>query len=657
MMDNAYWIWKRSDFENFHNLKMHSRRTEFGVEYPPFWRMTPPSVRLDFLSEYNALKDFTVSVAHTGIGYLILDERKMFDIKKEITLPSGEHRVRVSIQTDCCFPTIYINGEFLKTDSSWGVCEPFAKRENAAFSAMFDAAEKNPTVFPFEYERVMPIKAEKLERGIMYDFGKEVFCKVKLSNLNADEKTFLVYGESREEALDKENALIYYTSELSTSAEFIPSAFRYLYLECSNAQKVEIDAEFEFLPITDKAYFKCDNEFFTKIWDVCSYTFHLCNREFLIDGIKRDRWCWGGDAYESYLCDYYLFFDKESVTRTLNLLIGNGNFDLHVNTIPDYTALTVIGVLDYYMHTADVEYIKAIYPQLEKIYEYTYSRLNGEGFVDNFERDWIFIDWSDDLDKDGAMSAEQILLWKMNKAMAELADAIGEDTKKYDGNADELKIKIMDKFWRDDLGGFIDSYTSGNNRINRQANVFAIMFDFVDRTKKNIILNNVLLNDNVPPIVTPYFKFYELVALGIMGRIDIVQKEIENYWGGMLKLGATTIWEIFNPDENAAEHYAMYSKPFGRSLCHAWGGGPIYLLGRFCAGVYPTSAGYKTFRVEPIKGNFNNFEAVVPVNNGEVSVKLDEKSITVISNVDGGELLWDNQLYKIQKNITLSVNI
>jgi hypothetical protein len=47
----------------------------------------------------------------------------------------------------------------------------------------------------------------------------------------------------------------------------------------------------------------------------------------------------------------------------------------------------------------------------------------------------------------------------------------------------------------------------------------------------------------------------------------------------------------------------------------------------------------------------------VPVNNGEVSVKLDEKSITVISNVDGGELLWDNQLYKIQKNITLSVNI
>lgn len=656
-MSNAFWIWKRSDFENYHNLKMHSRRTEFGVEYPPFWRMTPPSVRLDFLSEYNAANDFAVNVAHTGIGYLILDERKMFDINKEITLPSGEHKVRVSVQTEYGFPTIYIDSEFLKTNSEWGVCEPFAKREAAALSLMFDAYDKIPTVFPFEYKKITPVKSKTLKNGILYDFGKECFCKVTLSNLNSDEKTLLVYGESREEALDKENALVYYTSEGTTEAQFIPSALRYLYLECSNAADVDIDVQFEYLPIEDKAYFKCDNEAFSKIWDVCSYTFHLCNREFLIDGIKRDRWCWGGDAYESYLCDYYLFFDKEAVTRTLNLLIGNGNFDLHVNTIPDYTSLTVIGVWDYYMHTGDVEYIKAIYPQLERIYRYTCSRLNSDGFIDNYERDWIFIDWSDDLDKDGAMSAEQILLWKMTKVMANLGDVVGVNTENYVKAAADLTEKILNKFWRNDLGGFIDTYTSGKNRVNRQANVFAIMFDFVDENKKNIILNNVLLNDTIPPIVTPYFKFYELVALGIMGRVDIVQKEIESYWGRMINLGATTIWEMFNPEEKGTEHYAMYSKRYGRSLCHAWGGGPLYLLGRFCAGVYPTGAGYSTFKVEPLKGIFNNFEASVPVNNGTVTVKYEEKTITVTSDVDGGELVLGNDSYKVHKNIPLSINI
>ena len=82
MNNKAYWIWKRCDFENYHSLYMHSRRTEFGVEYPPFWQMTPPSVRLNFLKEYSSDCDFEIKVFHTGIGYLILDEREMFDINK-----------------------------------------------------------------------------------------------------------------------------------------------------------------------------------------------------------------------------------------------------------------------------------------------------------------------------------------------------------------------------------------------------------------------------------------------------------------------------------------------------------------------------------------------------------------------------------------------
>ena len=81
-----------------------------------------------------------------------------------------------------------------------------------------------------------------------------------------------------------------------------------------------------------------------------------------------------------------------------------------------------------------------------------------------------------------------------------------------------------------------------------------------------------------------------------------MQKKIESYWGGMIDLGATSIWEQYLPTEKGAEHYAMYGKKYGCSLCHAWGGGPIYLLGRFSAGVYPTDVGYKTFVVEPKLG-------------------------------------------------------
>ena len=49
--------------------------------------------------------------------------------------------------------------------------------------------------------------------------------------------------------------------------------------------------------------------------------------------------------------------------------------------------------------------------------------------------------------------------------------------------------------------------------MTRHANIFAVLFDFVDETKKQQILKNVLLNDEVTQITTPYFKFFEQDAL------------------------------------------------------------------------------------------------------------------------------------------------
>ena len=44
----------------------------------------------------------------------------------------------------------------------------------------------------------------------------------------------------------------------------------------------------------------------------------------------------------------------------------------------------------------------------------------------------------------------------------------------------------------------------------------------------------------------------------------------------MLESDTTTFWEEFpEPGESA---YAMYGRPFARSLCHAWGAGPAALL-------------------------------------------------------------------------------
>ena len=105
------------------------------------------------------------------------------------------------------------------------------------------------------------------------------------------------------------------------------------------------------------------------------------------------------------------------------------------------------------------------------------------------------------------------------------------------------------------------------------------------------------------------------------------------------------------------EHYAMYGEKYGKSLCHAWGASPIYLLGKYALGVRPTSAGYATFDVVPNLMCFGSFEGKAPVLGGYVSVKMDESSVTVFTDRNGGTLVINGERYAVEKNIPLTVSV
>ena len=102
---------------------------------------------------------------------------------------------------------------------------------------------------------------------------------------------------------------------------------------------------YEYLPLDYRGAFKSSDQELNKIWDVSAYTMHLTSREFFIDGIKRDRWVWSGDAYQSYLMNYYLFFDSASVERTLLALRGKRTCDSSRKHHNGLFALLVCGCL------------------------------------------------------------------------------------------------------------------------------------------------------------------------------------------------------------------------------------------------------------------------------------------------------------------------
>lgn len=646
-MAKAQWIWYHGDFELYHSLKLHSRREEFGFQYPPFWSMKTPYPTVTFRKRYHADGDDFIHVVCRCKAYMEIDGRR-YPTNKDIELDEGDHTIVVNTISAGGLPSIYINAKYLVTDGTWeaNINTPDSTLPVGTWDA-YSSPEDDPEVFPFRYETKTPVKITETAEGTLYDFGKEMYGIIRMEGTDPAASLRVVYGESDAEATDPQYALVRETVTGAEEYALAPRAFRYVCVKSDGKLPASLTANYEYLPLEYKASFSCNRRAVKKIFDTCAYTLHLNAREFFLDGIKRDRWCWSGDAYQSFMANNYLFFDPEITKRTINALLGKPPYDQNVNTITDYSLYLIIGTYEYYYATGDCHFIKTVFPRLVGLYNFFNGRLNEEGYIHQVDGDWIFIDWSD-MDKGGPLAAEQILLWRCRHAMADLAELVGEDGTGYRKAADRLKRSIMRDFWREDRGAFVDTHASGKENVSRHPNIFAILYDFVSPKRARRIAKCVLENDSVTHITTPYFEFFELCALCKLGKLTAAQKKIESFWGGMVSLGATSIWEKFNPDNDWAGHYEMYGNKYGCSLCHAWGGGPIYLLGRYCLGVYPTSVGYETFAVEPKKGVFKNMEGTVPLpKDGSVTVRMDAHSCTVCTNRDGGVLRLNGAEYPI----------
>ena len=657
-MKQAKWMWKYGEFEVYHHMLVHTRRAELGCEYPTMWQISGICPWVEFSINVDISEPGYINAKINGTGFVAIDNKR-FPCGENVVIPTGRHNVNIRIINPHGLPCAYADsdvcpsgeGWYTVLSKDWDMYHPKAVPVGCT-PAYYDR-DDNPEVFAFEYETHHPVSCEKVDGGMLYDFGKETMGKLHIDGTKG-EKIGIYYGESREEALDTEHTYIREFAEGSENHTLRSIAFRYVYIKSESAQDYKVYYDYEYLPVKQRGKFSCSDERVNKIWDVSAYTFQLNSREFYFDGIKRDRWVWSGDAYQSYMVNNYLNFDKEIVKRTIIALRGKDPVEQHINTITDYSFYWIISVMNYYKYTGDMDFVKMMFPKMQSLMQFCEGRKNEDGFVDFAEGDWIFIDWSP-MDKTGAICAEQILFYQAYKALADAAKLIGFASEIYEREADILKTKINEYYWDEEKGAFIDSYSSGKRNVTRHPNIFAVMYDFATEAQLESIVKNVILNDDITQITTPYFKFFELDIMCKIGKKDYVEDMISSYWGGMIDLGATTIWETYDPETQGIEHYAMYNKKYAKSLCHAWGAGPVYLFGRYWLGVYATSNGCATYAVEPYLGGFEYIEGTVPVEGGDVYVYADKDKVTVRSEVEGGTLIWKDKTYTIEAGKEITV--
>jgi hypothetical protein len=411
--------------------------------------------------------------------------------------------------------------------------------------------------------------------------------------------------------------------------------------------------------VTQQGSFECSDTLLNHIWKTSAYTLHLTDREVMIEGIKRDRWMWSGDAIQSYLMNYYSFFDAPVVQRTIWALRGKDPVRQHINTILDYTFYWFNSVYDYYLYTGDSEFVRRIYPRMQSLMQWVEGRLNSRGMVEGKKNDWVFVDWSPGkMSKGGELAFEQMVYLRSLEAMRLCADIVGNETdaKKYAEREQALKEQLTPTFWNGKA--YVHNVEKGrqSDAITRYANIFAVLYGYADDSQRASILKEVLLNDSIMPITTPYMRFYELEALCALDRHDLVMKEMRSYWGGMLREGATTFWETYDPKEKYPQRLAMYSHPYGKSLCHAWGASPIYLLGKYYLGVRPTKPGYAEWECKPCLGDLKWMKGDVPTPNGNIHIEMTRKQVTIEATGCGtGTLIIGNKLVTIEPNIKKTI--
>ena len=673
--NQATWIWYPGDYEIWLGNKMNNRRTERGAFFPPFWKADSHFVTVEFSTVVDLAADEEIAIAAEGIFNIKLDGKLQFGMPSRFLLPAGRHNLNIKVWNQTTPPALFVEGATVKSNSSWKVT--FEDKEwidesgkaSDTSATIYAAAgswnftqEQRPSQYKLCREPLKAVAVQEVEGGRLYDFGRETFGYAVLEGAKGCGEVAIYYGESPEEAQDK--AYCETLDRIAVAEEVITDlatnasepltaryvlgnskAFRYLYVTTEGVELEGVSMEYEYAPVEYRGSFRSSDEALNRIWEIGAYTMHLTTREFFIDGIKRDRWVWSGDAVQSYLMNYYLFFDSECVKRTTWLLRGKDPVTAHTNTIMDYTFYWFIGIYDYYMYTGDLHFVKQIYPRMQTMMAYVLGRTNRNGMVEGMTGDWVFVDWADGfLDKKGELAIEQVLLCKSLETMAlcaKLAE-VEEDIATYEQLAAALRAKLLPAFWSEAKEALVHNRIDGvqSESVTRYANMFAAFFGYLSPEQQAQIKRSVLLNDEVLKITTPYMRFYELEALCVMGEQEAVMGEMKAYWGGMLEEGATSFWEKYNPSEHGTEHLAMYGRPYGKSLCHAWGASPIYLLGKYYLGVRPVKAGYAEFEIRPTTGGLEWIEGVIPTPNGTIAVKMDQQTISVEATEGEGWLYF-----------------
>lgn len=408
-----------------------------------------------------------------------------------------------------------------------------------------------------------------------------------------------------------------------SSNESPESGFRFAYIELEAPNTaVELRAVTATLIVRDVEYigsFASSDPMLGEIYDTAAYTVHLNMQRYLWDGIKRDRLVWAGDMNTEIAAILAVFGGSSDVVRrSLDFARDVTPAGEAMNTIRSYTLWWIIAHYDWYMGTGDHDYLMQQKEYLKELLPRYFAYIGEDGR----ETMGGYFDWPTQGEGNEARShaGKQGLFKLAMMAAAEILRYLGESEMSEECTRRALQLSAHSP---DPMG-------------YKQAAAMLALANIGDTAA---LTENVILPGGAEGL-SSFLGYYTISAAAEAGRTDAALDMIRGYWGGMLKMGATTFWEDFDVRwmENAhridtlpvvgmkdihGDYGAFCYKNFRHSLCHGWASGPAPFLAKYVLGVRSFAPGMRAVRFAPDLGGLSWARGSVPTPHGVITVELE----------------------------------
>lgn len=385
-------------------------------------------------------------------------------------------------------------------------------------------------------------------------------------------------------------------------------AFRYVeVIGCENSVNQEsFAAVVRHFPFDEKiCLFDSSNDLLNRIWSICKNGVRYGTQENYVDCPSREK--------GQYLCDntvishshMYLTWDLAFIKKSIRdfafstficpgmMGVAPGSF---MQEVGDASPQWLIQLLRYYRHSADLEFLKEMYPVAEKLMNYYRNYRRADGLLENVCDKWNMMDWPDNLRDDydfqlsfpvpgdGCHNEINAFYYAALNSYYEIMDILGLHHK---NELAAFRKSYFKAFYNKNTRLFVDSDVSSHSAIH--SNMLPLAFGIVPAELQKPIIDLIKKRRISCGVYMAYFLLKALAAAGEYELLfDLLTSTDERSWGNMVSEGATTCFEAWGKEQK-----------WNTSLCHAWASAPIPVIIEDIAGITPHSPGWEEIDFRP----------------------------------------------------------